>query len=219
MGLFNKFKNIINKNVTREEKEELDSYDKGLEKTRKEFVSKLSLLGIKYTKIDEEYYEELEQLLIMADIGVNTVMNFMDKLRRRVKEENINSTKELTEVIIDELLIIYVNGDNLSDKINLQEEGPTVLLMVGVNGVGKTTTIAKLAYKYINEGKKVMMIAADTFRAGAIPQLEEWSKRTGSLFFGKEGVDPSSVIFDGLEIAKKKNVDIVLIDTAGRLEN
>lgn len=219
MGLFNKFKNIINKNVTREEKEELDSYDKGLEKTRKEFVSKLSLLGIKYTKIDEEYYEELEQLLIMADIGVNTVMNFMDKLRRRVKEENINSTKELTEVIIDELLIIYVNGDNLSDKINLQEEGPTVLLMVGVNGVGKTTTIAKLAYKYINEGKKVMMIAADTFRAGAIPQLEEWSKRTGSLFFGKEGVDPSSVIFDGLEIAKKKNVDIVLIDTAGRLQN
>ena len=219
MGLFNKFKNIINKNVTREEKEELDSYDKGLEKTRKEFVSKLSLLGIKYTKIDEEYYEELEQLLIMADIGVNTVMNFMDKLRRRVKEENINSTKELTEVIIDELLIIYVNGDNLSDKINLQEEGPTVLLMVGVNGVGKTTTIAKLAYKYINEGKKVMMIAADTFRAGAIPQLEEWSKRTGSLFFGKEGVDPSSVIFDGLEIAKKENVDIVLIDTAGRLQN
>ena len=219
MGLFNKFKNIINKNVTREEKEELDSYDKGLEKTRKEFVSKLSLLGIKYTKIDEEYYEELEQLLIMADIGVNTVMNFMDKLRRRVKEENINSTKELTEVIIDELLIIYVNGDNLSDKINLQEVGPTVLLMVGVNGVVKTTTIAKLAYKYINEGKKVMMIAADTFRAGAIPQLEEWSKRTGSLFFGKEGVDPSSVIFDGLEIAKKKNVDIVLIDTAGRLQN
>ena len=219
MGLFNKFKNIINKNVTREEKEEMDSYDKGLEKTRKEFVSKLSLLGIKYTKIDEEYYEELEQLLIMADIGVNTVMNFMDKLRRRVKEENINSTKELTEVIIDELLIIYVNGDNLSDKINLQEEGPTVLLMVGVNGVGKTTTIAKLAYKYINEGKKVMMIAADTFRAGAIPQLEEWSKRTGSLFFGKEGVDPSSVIFDGLEIAKKKNIDIVLIDTAGRLQN
>lgn len=219
MGLFNKFKNILNKNVTREEKEELDSYDKGLEKTRKEFVSKLSLLGIKYTKIDEEYYEELEQLLIMADIGVNTVMNFMDKLRKRVKEENINSTKELTEVIIDELLIIYVNGDNLSDKINFQEEGPTVILMVGVNGVGKTTTIAKLAYKYINEGKKVMMIAADTFRAGAIPQLEEWSKRTGSLFYGKEGVDPSSVIFDGLEIAKKENADIVLIDTAGRLQN
>ena len=219
MGLFNKFKNIINKNVTREEKEKLDIYDKGLEKTRKEFVSKLSLLGIKYTKIDEEYYEELEQLLIMADIGVNTVMNFMDKLRKRVKEENINSTKELTEVIIDELLIIYVNGDNLSDKINFQEEGPTVILMVGVNGVGKTTTIAKLAYKYINEGKKVMMIAADTFRAGAIPQLEEWSKRTGSLFYGKEGVDPSSVIFDGLEIAKKENADIVLIDTAGRLQN
>lgn len=219
MGLFNKFKNILNKNVTREEKEKLDIYDKGLEKTRKEFVSKLSLLGIKYTKIDEEYYEELEQLLIMADIGVNTVMNFMDKLRKRVKEENINSTKELTEVIIDELLIIYVNGDNLSDKINFQEEGPTVILMVGVNGVGKTTTIAKLAYKYINEGKKVMMIAADTFRAGAIPQLEEWSKRTGSLFYGKEGVDPSSVIFDGLEIAKKENADIVLIDTAGRLQN
>lgn len=219
MGLFNKFKNILNKNVSKEEQEELNSYDKGLEKTRKEFVSKLSLLGVKYTKIDEEYYEELEQLLIMADIGINTVMDFMDKLRKRVKEEHISNTKELTEVIIDELLIIYVNGENLSDKINIQEEGPTVILMVGVNGVGKTTTIAKLAYKYINEGKKVMMIAADTFRAGAIPQLEEWASRTGSLFYGKENMDPASVIFDGLEIAKKESVDIVLIDTAGRLQN
>ena len=213
MGLFNKFKNILNKNITKEEQEELNSYDKGLEKTRKEFVSKLSLLGVKYTKIDEEYYEELEQLLIMADIGVNTVMDFMDKLRKRVKEEHISNTKELTEVIIDELLIIYVNGENLSDKINLQEEGPIVILMVGVNGVGKTTTIAKLAYKYIKECKKVMMIA------GAIPQLEEWASRTGSLFYGKENMDPASVIFDGLELAKKENVDIVLIDTAGRLQN
>lgn len=222
MGLFNKFKNLINKNdknITKEEKENIETYDKGLEKTRKEFVSKLSLLGIKYTKIDEEYYEELEQTLIMADIGINTVMNFMDKLRKRVKEENISSTKDLTEVIVDELLIIYVNGESLSDKINIQEEGPTVILMVGVNGVGKTTTIAKLANKYINDGKKVMMIAGDTFRAGAIPQLEEWSKRTGALFYGKENMDPASVIYDGLEIAKKENVDIVLIDTAGRLQN
>ncbi len=218
MGLFNKFKDIINK------KENIDNddikvYDKGLEKTRKEFVSKLSLLGIKYTKIDESYYEELENILIMADIGVNTVMNFMDKIRKRVKEENITDTKYLNEVIIDELLIIYVSDNILSDKINIQDNPPTVVLMVGVNGVGKTTTIAKLAYKYKLEGKKVMMIGADTFRAGAVEQLKLWSEKVNCLFYGKDNTDPASVIFDGLEIAKKENADIVFIDTAGRLHN
>jgi len=202
-----------------EEAKEIELYDKGLEKTRKEFVSKLSTLGIKYTKVSEDYYEELEELLINADVGVNTVMDFMDRLRDRVKKEKITDTDYLNEVIVDELFIIYVEGESLTDKINLAEEGPTVILMVGVNGVGKTTTIAKLAHKYIEEGKKVMMIAGDTFRAGAVDQLKEWAERTGSTFYGKDNTDPAGVIFDGLVKAKEDNVDIVLIDTAGRLQN
>lgn len=202
-----------------EEAEEIETYDKGLEKTRKEFVSKLSMLGIKYTKVSEEYYEELEEVLINADVGVNIVMNFMDRLRDRVKSEKITDVNYLNEVIVDELFIIYVDNESLSDKIKLAEEGPTVILMVGVNGVGKTTTIAKLAHKYINEGKSVMMIAGDTFRAGAVKQLEEWATRTGASFFGKENTDPAGVIFDGLVKAKEENADLVLIDTAGRLQN
>ena len=155
----------------------------------------------------------------MADIGVNTVMDFIDRLKARVKKENITDTKYLQEVIVDELFIIYVSGESLSDKINMNPSGPTVILMVGVNGVGKTTTIAKLAYKYKNEGKSIMMIAGDTFRAGAVPQLKEWADKTGSLFYGKENTDPAGVIYDGLVKAKEENVDIVLVDTAGRLQN
>ena len=219
MGLFDKLKNIVTKKEDIEEKENLKDYEKGLEKTRDEFVSKLSLLGIKYNKVNEEYFEELEQILIMADIGVNTVFDFLDRLKERVKKENITDTKYLNEVIVDELFIIYVNNESLSDKINLAEEGPTVILMVGVNGVGKTTSIAKLAYKYKKEGKKVMMIAGDTFRAGAVEQLKDWSEKTGTLFFGSESKDPAGVIFDGLAKAKEENVDIVLVDTAGRLQN
>ena len=218
MGIFDKFKNIFNKN-NETKKEDTTLYEKGLEKTRKEFVSKLNLLGIKYTKIDDEYFEELEQLLIMADIGVNTVMNFMDRLKSRVKSEHITDTKTLNEVIIDELFIIYVEGESLTDKIKVAESGPTVILMVGVNGVGKTTTIGKLANKYNEEGKKVMLIAADTFRAGAVEQLKVWADRTNSVFYGKENTDPAGVIYDGLELAKKEAADIVLIDTAGRLQN
>lgn len=155
----------------------------------------------------------------MADIGVNTVMDFMDRLRKRVKSENITDTKYLNEVIVDELFIIYVNNESITDKINMAEDGPTVILMVGVNGVGKTTTIAKLAHKYKNEGKKVMLIAGDTFRAGAVEQLKIWADRTNSLFYGKENTDPAGVIYDGLLKAKEDDADIVLIDTAGRLHN
>ena len=202
-----------------EEAKEIEKYDKGLEKTRKEFVSKLSLLGIKYTKVDDEYFDELEEILINADVGVNTVVKFVDKLRKRVKEEKITDTKYLNEVIVDELFIIYVEGESLTDKIHMAEEGPTVLLFVGVNGVGKTTTIAKIAHKYIEEGKSVMMIAGDTFRAGAVDQLKEWANRTGASFYGKENTDPAGVVYDGLIKAKEEGVDLVLIDTAGRLQN
>ena len=210
---------IEKKEKIKEEKTKIEKYDKGLEKTRKEFVSKLSLLGHKYTKVNDEYFEELEDLLIMADIGVKTVMEFIDRLKDRVKKENITDAEYLNEVIVDELFIIYVDGENLTDKINMQENGPTVILMVGVNGVGKTTTIAKLAYKYKSMGKKVAMVAADTFRAGAVKQLEEWAERTDSVFYGKEETDPAGVIYDGLDKAIKEKCDIVLIDTAGRLQN
>lgn len=216
MGLFDKLKKVF---TNTEKREDLETYDKGLEKTRKEFVSELSLLGIKYTKVSDEYFDELENLLIKADIGVKTVFDFLDKLKKRVKHENITDTNKLKEVIVDELFLIYVEGENLSDKIKMNENGPTVLLFVGVNGVGKTTTIGKLAKKYKNEGKKVMMIAGDTFRAGAVEQLKEWANRTDSLFFGKENTDPAGVVFDGLKVATEKNADIVLIDTAGRLQN
>ena len=220
MGLFSKLKDIFKTKEKDEVKnEEIQKYDQGLEKTRNEFVSKLNLLGIKYTKVNEEYFEELENLLIMADIGVKTVMDFIDRLRKRVKSENITDTKYLNEVIVDELFIIYVNNEAITDKINMAVSGPTVILMVGVNGVGKTTTIAKLAHKYKSEGKSIMMIAGDTFRAGAVEQLKIWAERTNSEFYGRENTDPAGVIFDGLDVAINKNIDIVLIDTAGRLHN
>ena len=210
-GLFGKKKE--------EEKKSVKIYEKGLTKSRKGFVSKLAELTNKYSKITEDYFDELEEILIMADIGVNTVMEFMDRLRDRVHKESITDPSLLKEIIVDELFIIYVNDEVLSNKINYRDEGPTIILFVGVNGVGKTTTIAKLANKMIDEGKKVLMVGADTFRAGAVEQLKEWSERVGAGFYGKEESDPASVVYDGIELAKKDNYDVVLIDTAGRLQN
>ena len=156
----------------------------------------------------------------MADIGVNTVMNFIDRLRDRVKKENITDVSLLKEIIVDELFIIYVNDEVLSSKINYSENGPTIILFVGVNGVGKTTTIGKIAYKLKNEGKKVLLVGADTFRAGAFMQLKEWSEKVDVGFYGKEeGSDPASVVYDGLKKAQKEEYDVVLIDTVGRLQN
>lgn len=218
MGMFDKFKNIFSKK-DEETKKDIASYDKGLEKTRKEFTSKLNLLTLKYNKINEEYYEELEEILIGADIGVNTVMEFIDKLRKRVKKENILNSNELKEIIVDEMFIIYVQNQILVNKLNYSNEGPSVILFVGVNGVGKTTTIGKLAYKLKSEGKKVLMVAGDTFRAGAVEQLNEWGNKLSIDTVYKEGADPASVVFDGLTKAKEENYDIVLIDTAGRLQN
>ncbi len=215
MGFFAKLKELA-----KGKKEKNNSYDMGLTKTKENFVSKLTNLTNKYNKITEEYFDELEEILIMADIGVNTVIKFMDRLRNRVKSENIESPRDLKEVIVDELFVIYVNEDIIVNKINYANEGPTVILFVGVNGVGKTTTIGKLASKLVKEGKKVLLVAADTFRAGAKEQLEEWANRTGSMFIKKDdGVDPASVVYDGLKEAKDNNVDVVLVDTAGRLQN
>ena len=205
--------------LTQEDKKSVKIYEKGLTKSRHEFVSKLADLTKKYKNIDEDYFEDLEEILIMADIGVNTVMEFVDRLKDRVKKEKIESPEMLKEIIVDELFIIYVNEDVLSSKINFAEEGPTVILVVGVNGVGKTTTIGKLAWNLKQKGKKVLLIGADTFRAGACQQLEEWSNKVGVNFYGKEKCDPSSVVYDGLSQALKDEYDVVLIDTAGRLQN
>ena len=168
----------------------------------------------------DEYFDELENILIMADIGVITVMEFIDRLRDRVRKEGINDASLLTEIIIDELFIIYVDDEIISSKLKYNDLGPTVILFVGVNGVGKTTTIAKLAHQMIKDGKKVLLIAGDTFRAGAIEQLAEWGKRVDAkVIMGEDGADPSSVIFDGLNTAIEEKYDCVLIDTAGRLQN
>ena len=215
MGLFDKFKSIF----TKEEKEKIEVYDKGLEKTRKDFSNKISILNSKYKKVSNEYFEELEEILIMADIGVNTVMDFIDKLKHRVKKENITDSEDLKEIIIDEMFIIYVNNKIVVNKINFSDNGPTVVLFVGVNGVGKTTTIGKIANKLKSEGKKVMLVAGDTFRAGAIEQLKAWGDRTDTKVVSSESKDPSSVVYDALNIAKEENYDVVLIDTAGRLQN
>ena len=223
MSFFSKLKDKFIKKEEKEpkeEKESLEVYDKGLTKSRNTFSSRLLDLTKRYNKINEEYFEELEEILIMADIGVNTVMNFMDKLRKRVKEEKITDPEFLKEVIVDELFIIYVSGEVLSTNLKRNETNPTVYLFVGVNGVGKTTTIAKLASKEKEKNRKVLLIAGDTFRAGATKQLKEWSERIGVDFYGKsEGVDPASVIYEGLEYAINNNIDTVLIDTAGRLQN
>ena len=217
MGLFNSIKNIFKKE---DNKKSIETYEKGLSKTRKSFVNKLADLSKEYDEINDNYFEELEELLINADIGVKTVMDFMDKLQIRVSKEKITDPNMLTEIIVDELFIIYVNDDILSNKINYNEEGPTVLLFVGVNGVGKTTTIAKLATKFMKEKKKVLLVAADTFRAGAVEQLHAWGERIGCKVVSDDNTtDPASVVYQGLEIAVKEKYDMVLIDTAGRLQN
>jgi len=215
MGLFDKFKNIFKK----EEEKDVLAYEKGLEKTRNEFKNKISILNNKYKKISDEYFEELENIFITADIGVNTVMSFIDKLKKRVKSEHIENSSELLNIIVDEMFIIYVNNDIIVNKINYNDNGPTVVLMVGVNGVGKTTTIGKLAYKEASMGKKVLLVAADTFRAGAKEQLIEWGNKINVDVVSKDSMDPSSVIYDGLNKALTESYDIVFIDTAGRLQN
>ena len=220
MGLFSKLKEKLNNKTVFEDKKQEEKFSKGLEKTRKEFSDKLNNLNKKYKKVNEEYFEELEEMLIMADIGVNTVINFMDRLVDRAKKEKIEDPDLLKELIVDELFIIYVNDEILVNKINYNENGPTVLLFVGVNGVGKTTTIAKIAKREKDSGKKVLLVAGDTFRAGAIEQLMEWGNRLNiDVIYGDEGCDPSSIVYKGVSKAKDENYDIVLIDTAGRLQN
>ena len=228
MGIFSKLKKTFskevekNKNISNDkvDNKDIKIYDKGLTKSRDGFVSKLVNITNKYNKITEEFFYELEEILIMADIGVNTVMDLMDKLRLRVKKEKIEDPKMLKEIIVDELFIIYVDNDIIVNKINYSDKGPTVILFVGVNGVGKTTSIAKIASKEKDKGKKVLLVGADTFRAAAVKQLENSADKIGCDFCGDEALkDPSAVVYNGLKKATEEEFDIVLIDTAGRLHN
>lgn len=216
VSIFKKFKNLFNNEVN---KNETNDYKIGLEKTNKQFTNKINLLNSKYKKVSNEYFDELEEIFINADIGVETVMNFIDKLKYRVKHENITDSKDLMDIIVDEMFVIYVNNDIIVNKINYSESGPTVILFVGVNGVGKTTTIGKIAYKLKQEGKKVLLVAGDTFRAGAVAQIKEWGERTSCEVVTKDTADAASVVYDGLTKAIDENYDVVLIDTAGRLQN
>ncbi len=217
MGLFDKIKNIFSEK--KEINENTVKYEEGLSKTRVEFTSKLGKLSKKYKEVTSDYFDELEEILIMADVGVNTVMEFMDRLKDRVKKEHITDTDMLKEVIVDELFVIYVEGEILTNKIKFNENGPTVLLFVGVNGVGKTTSIAKLGYLLKKQGKKVLFVAGDTFRAGAKEQLVMWGNRLDVPVVTNESTDPSAVIYDGIKKSLDEKFDVVLIDTAGRLQN
>lgn len=198
---------------------EEEKYNRSLKKTRTGFSARLNAFLANFRRVDEEFFEELEEMLILSDVGVNVATQLTEDLRYEAKLENAKRADGLKRVIIEKLVDIYEKDGVFNEKINFQDD-LTVMLFVGVNGVGKTTSIGKLAYKYKNEGKKVMLVAADTFRAGAVAQLVEWGRRVGvPVVTGPEKADPASVVFDGMEKAVAENVDILLIDTAGRLQN
>ncbi len=195
-------------------------FKQGLEKSRENFQNKLNDLLAVYRKVDEDFFEALEEMLIQADVGFNTVMELVDELRMEAKRQNISETSELREVIVEKIVEIYVQDDEDIDRMNIENDRLNVILMVGVNGVGKTTTIGKLAHRYKQEGKKVMLAAGDTFRAGAIEQLKVWGERVGvEVISQKEGSDPAAVMYDAVNTAKNRGADILICDTAGRLQN
>ncbi|MFJ7976368.1 signal recognition particle-docking protein FtsY [Peribacillus sp. JNUCC 23] len=197
-----------------------EKFKEGLTKTRDSFAGKVNDLVARYRKVDEEFFEELEEILISADVGFETVMELIDELKMEVKRRNISDTKEVQAVISEKLVEIYNSDDEGSSTLNLQKDALTVILFVGVNGVGKTTTIGKLAHKFKSEGKSVLLAAGDTFRAGAIEQLEVWGERVGvEVIKQGEGSDPAAVMYDAIQSAKARKADILICDTAGRLQN
>lgn len=217
MGFFSQIKEkFVGKSAKQNEK-----YVAGLDRSNSTFSDRINELAARFREINDEYFEELENILIMSDVGVSMVMKIVEEIKNEVRLQNITDPKEINEIIVDKMFVIYANDSVMTTKINYAEEGLTVILMVGVNGAGKTTTIGKLANRIVNdEGKKVMVAAGDTFRAGAIDQLAVWAQRVGvDIVKGKEGGDPSAVVFDALKQAKEKNVDVLICDTAGRLQN
>ncbi|EGP65219.1 signal recognition particle-docking protein FtsY [Streptococcus mitis] len=196
-----------------------EKYDRSLKKTRSGFGARLNAFFANFRSVDEEFFEELEELLIMSDVGVQVASNLTEELRYEAKLENAKKPDALRRVIIEKLVELYEKDGNYDERIHFQD-GLTVMLFVGVNGVGKTTSIGKLAHRYKQAGKKVMLVAADTFRAGAVAQLAEWGRRVDvPVVTGPEKADPASVVFDGMERAVSEGIDILMIDTAGRLQN
>ena len=196
-----------------------EKYDRSLKKTRTGFGARLNAFFANFRSVDEDFFEELEELLIMSDVGVQVASNLTEELRYEAKLENAKKPDALRRVIIEKLVELYEKDGNYDERIHFQN-GLTVMLFVGVNGVGKTTSIGKLAHRYKQAGKKVMLVAADTFRAGAVAQLAEWGRRVGvPVVTGPEKADPASVVFDGMERAVSEGIDILMIDTAGRLQN
>ncbi|MEK5105348.1 signal recognition particle-docking protein FtsY [Cytobacillus sp. FSL K6-0129] len=197
-----------------------EKFKDGLSKTRDNFSGKVNDLVARYRKVDEDFFEELEEILIQADVGFDTVMTLVEELKMEVKRKNIQDPKEVHAVISEKLIDIYERAGESSADLNIQDDGLTVMLFVGVNGVGKTTTIGKLAHKLKGEGKKVMLAAGDTFRAGAIEQLEVWGERVGvEVIKQGAGSDPAAVMFDAVQAAKSRKADVLICDTAGRLQN
>jgi len=211
------FKNLFQ---SKEQRLSAQKYKVGMQKTRSSIFKNLKYLLDSSEVISDDLFDELEELFIMSDIGVNTVIKFVNYLKNNVELNKVSSPDDLKEIIIEEMFKLYVQEGIVSSNLNIVDGRVNVLLFVGVNGVGKTTTIGKVANEYIAKGKKVLMVAGDTFRAGAINQLRIWSDRVGAEFFSKEeGSDPSSVIFDAINYAKVNEIDIVMCDTAGRLQN
>ncbi|AEH48616.1 signal recognition particle-docking protein FtsY [Parageobacillus thermoglucosidasius] len=216
MSFFKKLK----EKITKQTDSVTEKFKQGLAKTRDSFAGRVNDLIARYRKVDEEFFEELEEILIGADVGVTTVMELVDELKMEVKRRNIQNPQEMQAVISEKLVEIYRGGDDKPAELNIQEDGLTVILFVGVNGVGKTTTIGKLAHKLKSEGKTVMLAAGDTFRAGAIEQLEVWGERVGAEVIKQTaGSDPAAVIYDAIQAAKARGADVLLCDTAGRLQN
>nr|WP_316245383.1 signal recognition particle-docking protein FtsY [Halobacillus karajensis] len=213
----------LQKEPDEEEKVSIASkFKMGLAKTRDSFSSKINDLVARYRTVDEDFFEELEEVLISADVGVTTVMEMIEELEMEVKRRNVQEPQKVKEIISEKLVEIYYGDDEAADIEGLNEnpDGLTIYLFVGVNGVGKTTTIGKLAHRLKSEGKNVTLAAGDTFRAGAIEQLEEWGKRVDvNVTKHNEGSDPAAVIYDGIQSAKSKNADVLICDTAGRLQN
>lgn len=212
MSLFDIFKSKAKKKTA-------EKYRIGMEKTRSGALSRLKKLFSNYNEITEDLFDELEEIFVMADIGVDTVVKFIDELKADVRVKKIKDAKELQPIIVDKMFDIYLKGEIVNSNLRFNKNGLTVFLFVGVNGVGKTTTIAKIAHKLMNEGKKVLIAAGDTFRAGAFEQLQIWGDRVNARVISKEpGSDPSSVIYDAIQIAKHENYHVLLCDTAGRLQ-
>jgi fused signal recognition particle receptor len=214
------FKKLKEK-ITKQTETVSEKFKEGLTKTRDNFSGKVNDLVARYRKVDEDFFEELEEILIGADVGFETVMELIEELKLEVKRKNIQDPVDVQAVISEKLVEIYENaGKEEQSGLNIQSDGLTVILFVGVNGVGKTTTIGKLAHKFKTEGKSVLLAAGDTFRAGAIDQLEVWGERVGvDVIKQGEGSDPAAVMYDAVRAAKSRGVDILLCDTAGRLQN